>query len=201
MTKNRLESYSDGMFSIIITIMVLGLIVPAGSQWTDPLTAQHVTALVAYLISYVLVTSFWVSHHNIIAQLRSVTPIDLWLNALVLLPISLLPMLTSWFDRYPLAAAPSIAYAVLYILTVMALYTLAARVAKQMRDGKARDEFARINQRRLVFIGMGVVDIVLANFWPPITWVMVAVISGSWIMALLARAHRYNKNEAKEEQK
>ncbi|WP_054749751.1 TMEM175 family protein [Lacticaseibacillus thailandensis] len=190
MTKGRLEAFSDGMFSIIITIMVLELAVPAGSQWSDLFTSQHLTALVAYLISYVLVTSFWVSHHNIVVHMRTVTPIDLWHNALVLLPISLLPLMTEWFDRYPMAAAPSVAYAILYIVTVMALYTLAARVARQMRPGYQRDDFVRVNRHRLVFMAAGVVDIGLANFWPPITWVMVALISGSWITMLLVRATR-----------
>ncbi|WP_054735186.1 TMEM175 family protein [Secundilactobacillus similis] len=94
MNKNRLEAFSDGVFAIIITIMVLELKVPETYNWSA--INALIPTFFAYLMSFIFVLSFWVSHHRMLLRLEKVEASTLWLNGLFLFTLSLLPFSTGW---------------------------------------------------------------------------------------------------------
>src|SRR5439155_3768138 len=78
MSKGRMEAFSDGVMAIIITIMVLELKVPHGSDLTalQPLIPKFLS----YVLSFLVVGIYWNNHHHLLQASRHVTGRVLWTN-------------------------------------------------------------------------------------------------------------------------
>jgi len=106
MTRNRMEAFSDGVIAIIITIMVLELRVPRGSN-LDAL-APVVPTFLSYVLSFVFLGIYWNNHHHLLQAVEHVDGRILWANLHLLFWLSLVPFVTAWmgqnhFDRIPVA--------------------------------------------------------------------------------------------------
>jgi uncharacterized membrane protein len=98
----RLLTFTDGVFAIIITILVLELKVPdlgAGESLREALTDVRPT-FVAFVISFLLVGMYWVWHRSAFAQVRYVDLNTVWLNLLFLLPVAMIPFGASVLGEY-----------------------------------------------------------------------------------------------------
>jgi uncharacterized membrane protein len=99
---DRLLTFTDGVFAIIITILVLELKVPdlgAGKSLREALTDIRPT-FVAFVISFLLVGMYWVWHRSAFAQVRYVDLNTVWLNLLFLLPVAMIPFGASLLGEY-----------------------------------------------------------------------------------------------------
>lgn len=181
MSKSRLEAFSDGIFAIIITIMVLDIRIPHSGHWRALLEPAFYHPVLAYSISFLLVTSFWVSHHSMLLDLKLVDRTVLWVNILALFPISLLPITTEWFGEFPNAVAPSIVYGIVYMLTVLALYLLSLVIAQRV-DPMERAIMHRTNRVRLIFLAVGTLGIGLAFLIPYIIGFVIFIITVTWLI-------------------
>ncbi|MBS1950254.1 MAG: Integral membrane protein [Cytophagales bacterium] len=114
MVKTRLEAFSDGVFAIIITIMVLELKVPHGSEWAD-LTALW-AKFSSYVLSFVFVGIYWVNHHHMIHAVKQVNGSMMWGNLNLLFWLSLIPFVTSWMGENHFSAHPVAAYSIVLFL-------------------------------------------------------------------------------------
>ena len=121
MHKGRLEAFSDGVMAIIITIMVLELHQPAGSD----LAALGVAApkLLIYLMSFVFIAIYWNNHHHMLHATTRVNGTILWANQHLLFWLSLVPFATRWMGEHRLARLPTAAYGVVLLMAGIA-YTL-----------------------------------------------------------------------------
>ncbi len=108
MGQGRIEAFSDGVFAVIITIMVLELKVPAGTKLSD-LQAVLPTAL-SYVLSFVYIGIYWNNHHHLFHAVKSVRGPILWANLHLLFWLSLTPFTTAWMGQHPLATAPVALY-------------------------------------------------------------------------------------------
>ena len=180
-SKNRLEAFSDGVFAIIITIMVLDLKIPSDGNWTAIMNDAWMSTFLAYLVSFIITASFWVSHHLIISNLKKVDSGLLWINVLTLLPMSLVPITTAWFGEFPNSVAPSVTYGLVYVLSVGALFNLSHIVSKHLANPVVQKRMRRVNRSRIGLIAIGLVGTGLAFIWPPVTGGMVLVVSGGWL--------------------
>ncbi|WP_338154140.1 TMEM175 family protein [Weissella confusa] len=174
-------AFSDGIFAIIITIMVLDLKIPSIGTWAGIGNAAWLSTFLAYLMSFIITASFWVSHHLIISNIEKGDSGVLWTNALTFLPMSLVPITTAWFGEFPTRVAPSVTYGIVYVMSVIALYNLSHVIAKHLDDPAQQKRMWRVNRSRLWLIGIGLIGTGLAFVWPPITGGMVFVISGGWL--------------------
>jgi uncharacterized membrane protein len=97
MRKERLEAFSDGVIAIIITIMVLELRVPHGSDiralW--PL----LSVFMSYVMSFVFVGIYWSNHHHLLQATECVSGKILWANLHLLFWLSLIPAVTAWLGE------------------------------------------------------------------------------------------------------
>jgi uncharacterized membrane protein len=105
-TKSRVEAFSDGIFAIIVTLLVLEIKVPHIENHNsagDLLAALLNLApkIAAWVISFVTVCVIWVNHHRIFASLEHLTPSLFWLNANLLLWTSFIPFPTALMGDYP----------------------------------------------------------------------------------------------------
>lgn len=181
MEKGRLEAFSDGVFAIIITIMVLDLKIPSDGNWTAIMNDAWMSTFLAYLVSFIITASFWVSHHLIISNLKKVDSGLLWINVLTLLPMSLVPITTAWFGEFPNSVAPSVTYGLVYVLSVGALFNLSHIVSKHLANPVVQKRMRRVNRSRIGLIAIGLVGTGRAFIWPPVTGGMVLVVSGGWL--------------------
>jgi uncharacterized membrane protein len=111
MKKNRLEAFTDGVFAIVITLLILELKLPdvSGDGLRGALTALG-PSIGAYVLSFVLIGMYWVFHHASMTLVREVDGVLLWLNILFLLFISFMPFPTMMMGRYPYQTLPLVIY-------------------------------------------------------------------------------------------
>jgi len=97
MSKGRLEAFSDGVLAIIITIMVLELRPPNGTDWA---ALQAVfPRLVSYVLSFVVLGIYWNNHHHLFQAVQKVNGAILWANLHLLFWLSLIPFTTAWMGE------------------------------------------------------------------------------------------------------
>jgi uncharacterized membrane protein len=122
MDKNRLEAFSDGVLAIIITIMVLELKVPHGSNWAaiEPL----LPVFLSYVLSFLYLGIYWNNHHHLIKAARRVNGGILWANLHLLFWLSLFPFVTGWMGENHFAPLPSAMYGAVLLLAAIAYYIL-----------------------------------------------------------------------------
>ncbi len=98
----RLVAFSDGVFSVIITIMVLELKPPSEAKLSALLPLWS-TAL-SYAVSYLFVAIIWINHHRLLFFAHEATPLLIWWNFAHLFMTSLIPFSTAWIADTKLAA-------------------------------------------------------------------------------------------------
>jgi uncharacterized membrane protein len=98
----RVLALSDGVFAIIITLLVLEVHVPELTQGhtLNEALAELRPSLVAFVISFVLAGMYWVGHRDLFALIRRTDRGLVWLNILYLLPLCLLPFGAGLIGRY-----------------------------------------------------------------------------------------------------
>ena len=126
MEPNRLEAFSDGVLAIIITIMVLELKVPHGSDW--PTLRPLVPVFLSYVLSFLYVGIYWNNHHHLLKTCRRVTGGIMWANMHLLFWLSLLPFVTGWMGDNHLATAPVLLYGVVLFLAAIAYFLLQGQI-------------------------------------------------------------------------
>jgi uncharacterized membrane protein len=122
MTTARLEAFSDGVFAVIITIMVLELKVPHGADWEAlrPLTPVFLT----YVLSFVFIGIYWNNHHHMMHLTERVTGGILWANLHLLFWLSLTPFVTGWMGENHFDTLPTAIYGCVLICTAFAYIIL-----------------------------------------------------------------------------
>lgn len=118
MEKTRLEAFSDGVFAIIVTIMVLELKVPHGAQPEDLWPLAPV--FLSYVLSFIYVGIYWNNHHHLYQLVRKVSGGLLWANLNLLFWLSLLPFVTAWCGENHFATWPTVIYGVDLLMCALA---------------------------------------------------------------------------------
>lgn len=164
-TPERLTSFSDAVFAVIITIMVLDLKPPAEAT-LKALLPLWPTAL-SYAISYLFIAIIWVNHHYLFNLTQEATPQLIWWNFAHLFMVSLVPAATVWMAATRLVAAPVFIYALVFVLVEMA-YIAFERVAfSQARDTDITPQLRRIARVRS-YLALGIFSAATAiSFWSP----------------------------------
>src|SRR4026207_145215 len=122
MTRGRLEAFSDGVIAIIITIMVLELRPPHGTQLGD--LRPLIPKFLSYVMSYVFIGIYWSNHHHMLQVVRHVNGPILWANLHLLFWLSLTPAITGWMGETHFAAWPVAIYGVVLLMSAIAYYIL-----------------------------------------------------------------------------
>jgi uncharacterized membrane protein len=122
MNKGRLEAFSDGVFAVIITIMVLDMRVPRG---TDLHALKSVAPVfLCYVLSFIYVGIYWNNHHHLLHATERVTGGILWANLVLLFCLSLAPFTTAWMGENRYAPLPVAAYGVMLLFAGIAYFVL-----------------------------------------------------------------------------
>jgi uncharacterized membrane protein len=98
--KGRLDAFADGVFAIVITLLVLDLAIPDATENLMPALIEQWPVFLAYIVSFAFVGSVWISHSSITSLMKQETPHSYRLTLLMLFFVSLLPFTTKLMAFY-----------------------------------------------------------------------------------------------------
>jgi uncharacterized membrane protein len=180
MTKGRLEAFSDGVIAILITIMVLELKVPHGSDWAAlrPLLPVALT----YTLSFIIIGIYWNNHHHLLQAASKVNGAILWANLHLLFWLSLIPFTTGWMGENHLATLPTALYgAVLLLAGVAYLILQTTIVALHGKDSKLAGALGSARKEMLSSIFYAA-SIPVAFFSPVASVIFFVVVALMWLI-------------------
>ena len=122
MNTTRLETFSDGVLAIIITIMVLELQVPHGTDLAALTPLGPV--ILSYILSFVYIGIYWNNHHHMLHVTQRVSGGILWANLHLLFWLSVVPFVTAWMGENHFAPIPTAAYGVVLFMAGVAYVIL-----------------------------------------------------------------------------
>jgi TMEM175 potassium channel family protein len=184
-TTGRIEAFSDGVFAIAITLLVLDLRVPPsafGDLWAG--IAHEWPAYLAFVTSFVTIGGIWMAHHAIFRRLQDANSLVMRLNLVLLLAVSFLPfptrLLAQAIRDTDAERAAAIFYGTVLLgisIVVYALWSSIARDRSLLKPEVSESEVAAITRAATPNIGFYVGVIVLAIFAPKVAAVGYLVIA------------------------
>ncbi|MBT9329673.1 TMEM175 family protein [Paracidobacterium acidisoli] len=166
-SSERLAAFSDAVFAVIITIMVLDLKPPAEAT-LRALLPLWPTAL-SYAVSYFFIAIIWVNHHHLLRFAHRATPQLIWWNFAHLFMVSLVPVATAWMAATRLSAAPVFIYALVFVLVEVAYIAFERTAFSQAGSNDISLRLRHIAKlRSYLALGMFVAATSIA-FWSPLS--------------------------------
>jgi uncharacterized membrane protein len=147
-TPERLSAFSDGVFAVLITVLVLELRPPERPTF-EALLALWPTWL-SYAVSYLFIAIVWANHHYLMRYADEATSRLLWFNFAHLFSMSLLPLATAWMAVSELAPQPVAFYAGVFFLVNVTYIALIWELIDRMPAGKIPPKVRRIMRVRSI---------------------------------------------------
>lgn len=129
MPKERLTAFSDGVFAIIITIMVLEMKAPHHAEWSA--LVELTPVFLSYVLSFLYLAIYWNNHHHLLMATERVDGAILWANLHLLFWLSLIPFATAWMGENNFAALPVAVYGVALLAPGLAYVILQATIIRR----------------------------------------------------------------------
>ena len=146
MTPDRVTAFTDGVFAVIVTVMVLELKAPDQLQFSA-LWPLWPTAI-SYAVSFLLIAIIWINHHHLMRFVAHLTLGLIWINFVHLFLVSFLPFATSWVARTQLASSPVVLYAGLFVCIDIAYNVLERQILSQADAQHVTAGMRRMARRR-----------------------------------------------------
>jgi uncharacterized membrane protein len=153
LTADRLATYSDAVFAVIVTIMVLELKAPDRPTFSA-LWPLWPTAI-SYAVSYLFIAIIWINHHHLMRFVGPPTLGLIWINFVHLFMVSLLPFATAWVARTRLASSPVVFYAGLFVCVDIAYNVFERQVLAGARTTHVPAQTRRLTRRRSLVVLAG----------------------------------------------
>lgn len=178
---NRLEAFSDGVLAIIITIMVLEMKVPHGSDWSN--LVELIPVFLSYLMSFLYIGIYWGNHHHLLHLTKKTNSKIMLANLNLLFWLSLIPFATGWMGENHFESNTVALYAALLLMCGFAFFVLQKIIEKSLKDDS---HFKRVMKvldiKAIASIIAYTVSIPLAYFNPVISGVLIFGIAVLWLI-------------------
>ena len=135
MSRERVTAFTDGVFAVIITIMVLDLHPPHGASFADLFTLWP--TFFSYALSFLYVAIYWNNHHHFFHLVEKVEGVTLWANLNLLFWISLVPFTTAWMGENHFSAVPTAIYGVSLLMPALAWYAMQSVIIRNQGENSA----------------------------------------------------------------
>lgn len=153
----RLETFSDGVIAIVITIMVLELKLPdLNKDSTTEQTINHIRHLLPYFITYafsfMMIGIFWTNHHHMFHLLENTDEQLVWQNFIFLFMVSLIPFATAILGANPFIAISTAIYGFVMLLTtlsflIMRFYSLRKELVHKDKDKELTQNIFKVSHK------------------------------------------------------
>ncbi|WP_052697753.1 TMEM175 family protein [Luteibacter yeojuensis] len=168
----RLTFFSDAVFAIAITLLVIEIHVPhpegAGDMaWLQAL-ADLLPHFLGYILSFIVVGALWAAHHRVFGALSGYAPSLVWRNLVLLMSVAFMPFSSALMSTHATERVPEMFYSMNLFVAGLLQWRLfrGALRAPYLREGVTDDEVAMLRRRTLALPLMSVCSFVLA-FWIP----------------------------------
>ena len=142
MSKGRIEAFTDAVLAILITIMVLELKVPHGSDLESLRPLAPV--FMSYLLSFVFLGIYWNNHHHLLHAADRINGKILWANLHLLFWLSLVPFATGWLGENHAAPLPTAVYGGVLLLAGISYFILEkAIIAEQGENSRLAEALGK----------------------------------------------------------
>ncbi|MGO4153210.1 TMEM175 family protein [Cupriavidus sp. YAF13] len=130
--KSRLESFSDGVISVSLTLMLYQIQLPAEFNWNGVRAEAH--HFFGYVLSFIYVGIYWNNHHHLFKMVSGINGMVMWANLNLLFWLTMIPITTTWTGKSDFSEVPTALYA--FVLFMCAIsYWLLQRVIMAL-EGK-----------------------------------------------------------------
>ena len=180
MSKNRMEAFSDGVIAILITIMVLDLKVPHGSDLADLVPLGPV--FLSYVLSFALLGTYWNNHHHLLQASKVVDGRVPWANLGLLFTLSLIPFTTAWMGETVFAPVPTAVYGIVSLLAAIAFFILVHALIRARGQAPTLARAVGTDRKGMISPGLYAVAIPIALVAPAIAVLLFATVVAIWIV-------------------
>jgi uncharacterized membrane protein len=171
---DRLSGFSDGVFAVIVTVMVLELRAP--DQATFAALLPLWPTAISYAVSYLFIAVIWINHHYLMQFVNVPTLKLMWINFAHLFMVSLLPFATAWVSRTRLGSSPVMFYAGVFVCVDIAYNAFEREVLSRADDMQVSDREKRMATRRsLAVLAMFVTAMAVAPVAPRLGFGLICV--------------------------
>lgn len=180
--KQRMEAFTDAIFAIIITVMVLELHPPTSGQFSALWGLRHAFAI--YLASFLILAVYWNNHHHLFQIVRSIDGTVLWVNTIFILVVSLFPFATAWVgDNHVDSVAPEMLFGtVMFLMDAMFFVLVRALIHADGENPEIRKLVGKGYNKPYISMAGNIVAIFLAFIWPPLTVIVDTLLLVLWVM-------------------
>ncbi len=180
MGKGRLEAFSDGVIAILITIMVLELRPPEG---TDLAALQPlVPVFISYVISFVYLGIYWNNHHHLLQATKVVDGRSLWANMFLLFWLSLVPFATAWMGEGGFAPVPTALYACILLAAALSYSLLVSTLRHVPGQADTVRQASGVDRKGLASLAIYATAVVVALVAPLVALAMYVVVAIIWFI-------------------
>lgn len=170
----RLSAFSDAVFAVIITVLVLELRPPDADTFSALLPLWPIG--LSYAVSYLFIAIVWVNHHHLFSHAEQSTPRLVWSNFAHLFSVSLIPFTTEWIAESRLAAAPVTTYAAVFVLVNVTYLALCWEAVDRPAGDDASKRVRRmLRMRSFITVVLFAAAAVLALRWPVVAMTLICV--------------------------
>lgn len=180
MEKYRLESFSDAVLAIIITIMVLELGVPQGSDISA--LFPIIPIFMGYVLSFIYVGIYWNNHHHLLQTVHNVSRGILWANLFLLFWLSLFPFTTAWMTENYFAPWPTVLYGVVLLMAAVAYPILQSQIIKTEGEHSKLKQAVGRDFKGKVSIVCYLIAISVALIFPIIAQALYVIVALLWLI-------------------
>jgi uncharacterized membrane protein len=176
----RMEAFSDGVIAIIITIMVLELKVPHGTDLAA--LRELLPVLASYVLSFVYVAIYWNNHHHLLHASERINGAIMWANMSFLFWLSLIPFVTSWVGEYRDAPLPAAAYGVVLLMAGVAYLIMERQMVRENGPQSVLAGAVGTDRKGLVSLMGYIAAIAFAFVSPRLAELIYALVAVMWIV-------------------
>jgi len=180
MSKGRLEAFSDAVIAIVITIMVLELRVPLGTDW--PAVRPLVIALLTYALSFIFLGIYWNNHHHMLHLADRISGAILWANLHLLFWMSLFPFCTRWMGESHFAPVATAVYGVVLLCAAVAFQLLERAIVRHQGETSRLRAAVGTGVKEKVSTGAYVAALPLAFVRPWLSVALYVLVALLWLI-------------------
>jgi uncharacterized membrane protein len=180
MSTKRLKAFSDGVFAIIITIMVLEFEIPHGHDLAA--LRPLLPVVLSYILSFILVANYWNNHHHTFHIATEVNGRILWANAHLLFWLSLTPIATIWMGEnisYPL---PIAVFGVLQLACAIAYFILSRALVYHHGPESEIAKAVGAGKKERISLAIYLISVPLAFLDSRIAFALYFIVAAMWIV-------------------
>lgn len=168
----RLKAFSDAVFAIAITLLVIEVHVPRLDTLDDAAylaaLAHLIPSFMGFMLSFLTIGALWIAHHRLFGVLDGYEPRLMWPNMLLLMVVAFMPFATALMSSNPLARVPEVFYSATLLaagLLQLLLFQLALRPGR-VRAGVPPEEVNALRWRALTLPTAAIAALLAAPHMP-----------------------------------